>query len=684
MSDERKISRLGRIYVALSVVTFVVQALSLQLRHSVFGGTAWLATVKYEGVVQTLGFLFLLFVLCAALCGVWVLAGEFVGKLCRAKQEHTQRWVATSWLVILLFDLIFRLKVAEYLGSAFKFSEFASGVGGVWNMLVQAFGWYWDLILLSVMGLVFLGVGAYFFFKWFLGPNSGVFSFLDHIPRKILVLTAVGSFCACLFFMSLSNVFPLTRDLIASQTMVGAPFSYVLRLASDLDGDGFGQFDLPPDTQPLDPSAYPYALDIPDDGIDQDLLLGDLQPSTIDAASRLWVQRQGLGANASAQHRKNVVLIFMESVRHDMLSAEVGGRAVMPQLNALLQRGWLRIDRMFATRGFTQASVTQTFWGSLFEPATSLVDDFTAQGYRTVAISGESLLDEGFDVSLGWNRNNAQIIDPRHMPENTKARKTVPSRVVASHFEQFINGYSEDAPLFMYVFLQDPHFPYQQDNPSTLVERPILRSEITAQNRDQLWRAYANQVYHLDAALGRIVSSLEARGMLEDSLVVIVSDHGESLYDDGQLLGHGVALQSVMTHCAMAVWGASGEISQEMTHVDLRQFILDQASRSDAQALSLGVKDREMPLLQYIGPSTVPSAISFLYPNDERIVYTFATNTAYRESLSASYNDEQQLISVLPTELRRSPIVDALQDRDVQSLIKVWGYMQWFHRSSTY
>ncbi|MFA5623460.1 MAG: sulfatase-like hydrolase/transferase [Bradymonadales bacterium] len=682
MDMEGKMPRLGRLYIALCTASIVMQLVSLQLRHSIFGGTAWLVTVKYEGVWERLGIFMLVATFCAALCGLWLLLGDWLGRVLKFREERTHRWLATLWLVFLVLEMLLRLKLAEFLGSKFRLTEFASGVGGFWRMLVQAFNWYWDIILLSLFGVFLLALAIYFFNRWFLGQRFAIFRAIDRVPRKILILIASVSFCVSLTFMAFPMQFPLTRELIASETAVGAPFSYILKLVSDFDGDGYGRFDLPPDTAPLDPDCYPYALDIPNDGIDQDLLLGDLQPDTLDPALRAWIETQGQEALASPATRKNVFLVFMESVRNDMLDASIEGKRVMPELKAFRDKGALRIARMFATRGFTQNSITQSFWGSFFDPGTSLVDDFTQMGYKSVALSGESLLDEGFDVSLGWLRNEAMIVDPRHMPENERGSATVPARVVAKHFERILEEDDGDKPLFMYVFLQDPHFPYQQDNPPVLVDRTIMRSEINAKNRARLWRSYANQVHHLDAALGRMIAALEARNLLEDSLIIIVSDHGESLYDDGSLLGHGIALQNVMTHCAMLVWGASGSLEQNMSQIDLRRFILTQSTRQASEAPFTGVAERDAPLLQFIGATTVPSSISFLYPNDERIVYNYATNRAYRESSSASYPHQIKTAHLQNTERLQSPIPDALRDEDIQQLVNTWAYMQWFHRGT--
>src|SRR5205085_3378190 len=77
--------------------------------------------------------------------------------------------------------------------------------------------------------------------------------------------------------------------------------SFVLEEATDFDRDGYSLFSFPIDRQPFDGSRYPYALDIPGDGIDQDGLAGDFQFTGTSPVPQTPV--------IPATHRPNVILI---------------------------------------------------------------------------------------------------------------------------------------------------------------------------------------------------------------------------------------------------------------------------------------------------------------------------------------------------------------------------------------
>src|SRR6185503_19763641 len=77
--------------------------------------------------------------------------------------------------------------------------------------------------------------------------------------------------------------------------------------------------------------------------------------------------------------------------------------------------------------------------------------------------------------------------------------------------------------LFALIHLYEPHAPYTQ--PAS----------------HQRSNPYDGEIAYADELVGRLLSRLEARGLLERAIVAIVSDHGEGLGDHGETK-HGILL----------------------------------------------------------------------------------------------------------------------------------------------
>ena len=109
----------------------------------------------------------------------------------------------------------------------------------------------------------------------------------------------------------------------------------------------------------------------------------------------------------------------------------------------------------------------------------------------------------------------------------------------------------DDRPLYLYVHYMDAHAPYDPaaeffDEPELTVEiegEPVAGDELeqryrqmelgTPAVRDHVHARYRAAVAEVDAAIGALRAALEERGLLENSIVVLTSDHGEAFGEHG-------------------------------------------------------------------------------------------------------------------------------------------------------
>ncbi len=100
-----------------------------------------------------------------------------------------------------------------------------------------------------------------------------------------------------------------------------------------------------------------------------------------------------------------------------------------------------------------------------------------------------------------------------------------------------------DAPVFVYSLPQDVHV--------SVVAREGA-SSIDGQPYNGFYAPVASRVKRLDACLGEFVSDLKTRGLYDDSIIVLTSDHGDSLGEDGRM-GHAYSLHPEIVRVPLIV-----------------------------------------------------------------------------------------------------------------------------------
>ena len=432
----------------------------------------------------------------------------------------------------------------------------------------------------------------------------------------------------------------------------------ILHLATDFDRDGYSAFSHPIDLQPLDGSRHPYALDIPGNGIDEDGYGGDFvfagapEPSPPPLISG---------------RKRHVVLIVLESTRADSVGMRVDGRPVTPNLSALAARG-SAARAAYSHVGFTTESLQTLFTGT-FAPADdrqSLIRDFLSNGYEVGIFSSQAEDWGGTAEIVGLRRagiyvDAAELREERAFGFGTTGSLLLDGKILLREFDRRL-GRPEawQRPHFLYFNLQSAHFPYHAPGMDQILPgEPIPRGEISAANREWVARTYWNAVAYNDRLIGQLMARLQRLGVLEDTLVVVTADHGESLFDDG-FLGHGHMLNAqqmripfILSDPGIAMPGAVG-LS------DMRGIVL-RAAGADVLPVRGG------PVFQYLGTLDRPGAIGLVDVQGRWTIFS-----PYRESVWTSGTGRW----VRYAQLRAG----SAERRAADALIDEWARQRWLRR----
>ena len=237
--------------------------------------------------------------------------------------------------------------------------------------------------------------------------------------------------------------------------------------------------------------------------------------------------------------RANVLLVTIDTLRRDRIGAYAGTPGLTPALDGLAAGG-VRFSDAFSHVPMTLPAHASILTGRLPPGHTvranglhrlpdevpTLATVLKSSGYRTGAFVGAFVLDARFGLSRGFDE-----YDDRHPTDGgtSFAIAERPAADVVQSAGDWILSAPPGTPWFAWVHLFDPHVPYQAP-----VEYRAGRMP------------YDAEVAYTDAMLGRLLDRLRTPRMLENTLVVVTADHGESLGEHGETT-HGLfAYQSTL------------------------------------------------------------------------------------------------------------------------------------------
>jgi hypothetical protein len=435
---------------------------------------------------------------------------------------------------------------------------------------------------------------------------------------------------------------------------------------TDVDRDGYGLFAWWPDPAPFDSTIYPTALDVPGDGIDQDGLAGDFIDQPRPRLTPVFPGR-----------KQHLIVIVVESARADVLDTRVGEQPVTPVLRALAAQGSAG-SAYYSHTGFTSSSIKAIFSGSLSGvPAfgTSLFTLLKSHGYQVAVVSGQDETFGGIADDLNMRPAAVSYFDAslavheRVYPSMSPTGLAISNERVVRQFAAAAKTLDWSTPVFAYINLQSAHFPYYHPGMPVVLDtvQPVVRSAIGIERKREVYHTYLNAIADADAAVGRLLKELAAHGSLDDMLVVVTGDHGESLFDDG-LLGHGHQLNDVQTRTLLVTNRPLPGLDGLLGQTDLAGVLLRGIGARVVDADTGAVLPQAPPrhVFQYVGHLDQPLAIGLVDHDGERVVFNMGARKVYFGTLQTWLPLAK--LSAHPREAAK-----------VTRLITAWEHVRWEH-----
>lgn len=266
----------------------------------------------------------------------------------------------------------------------------------------------------------------------------------------------------------------------------------------------------------------------------------------------LLVNISTLLAQSNEASRPNIVFVLADDLGYNDCSFGGESRYETPNLSRLAREGTilrslyvqpvctptraaLMTGRYPMRYGLQVGVIRPNFDYGLDRSERTLAQELHDLGYRTSIIGKWHLgwkeewmlpLSRGFDSQYGMLRTGA--IDHytheregagvdwfrQHEPLDEPGYAT--DLITAEAIKQ-VNAHDFNQPLFLYVAFNSPHSPYQP---------PLTDDEGVPANLPEARRDFARMVRAVDRGFGQIIEALQARGVMENTIVVFSSDNG--------------------------------------------------------------------------------------------------------------------------------------------------------------
>jgi len=305
----------------------------------------------------------------------------------------------------------------------------------------------------------------------------------------------------------------------------------------------------------------------------------------------VWGLLAGPPAAAKPQApRTDVLVILIDALRADRLGAYGYSRNTSPRIDALASES-IVFGNVYAQSPWTKPSIP-TLFTSLYpvqhgvyegeahvgggrlesdvldDSFTTLAEVFAAAGYETLGLVNNAHLEPEDGFAQGFDRYE---------------HGSFTAAEINAKFLDFLATREDDRPFFAYLHYLDAHWPFQPESPfrerfvgnspeASLFDRDSWKGlrerindaslELSEVDRARLQDQHDGGVGQLDHRLGQLFDALRAQGLLDQTVLLLTSDHGEELLDHGAV-GHGGTLYREVIEIPLLIRLPGGAGSQK-------------------------------------------------------------------------------------------------------------------------
>jgi len=325
--------------------------------------------------------------------------------------------------------------------------------------------------------------------------------------------------------------------------------------------------------------------------------------------------RRAFGFNRPKASAPNIVLVTVDALRADHISAYGYGRNTTPNLDGLIAQGarflhasttspWTYAANAAIVTGQSPTRLAASWDVSGLPAATpTLAEHLQAAGYQTAGFASAVLIRKNYGFHRGYD----------HYDDSTTYGYLNSAQNMAQEINDRTLAWLDanrdpQKPLFLYLYYFDPHSWYNPPAPyDTLYDnnytgtftpavvqdgQSIVDGSTVPTQRDieHIVALYDGEIAYWDAKFGEMLTALQNRGLLDNTLLALTADHGESFGEHnkwahaGSLYEEAMRVPLVLRHTGII--GADISIDVPVSNMDLMPTLLEYAGVEVPNGLS--------------------------------------------------------------------------------------------------
>jgi arylsulfatase A-like enzyme len=329
-------------------------------------------------------------------------------------------------------------------------------------------------------------------------------------------------------------------------------------------------------------------------------------------------------------HKPNVLILLVDTARAQNLSCYDYSLPTSPHMDAVAAEGvlyehaiapgcWSLPSQMSLLTGMFPAKHGAHELHLFYDHPYSLLPEvLQQQGYHTLGVSPNSWMSDEFGATHGFDtylklwqcwptlparaphESNGLFATVTQRLNRFYSRHVFPRRSRACHVRQRIDKLLDTAsePFFLYAIFWDMHLPYTpaSHHATRWLSNGVTHDQAKRVNRNHL-RYLAEQttmseadftilracydaaLTSIDEEIGTLVDHLRQRGILDQTILIITSDHGENIGEHG-LMSHAYSLHDTLIRVPLIIrypgcFSPGQRVSQQVQLTDLFPTLLD-------------------------------------------------------------------------------------------------------------